>query len=141
MIKFVKTSPFAIVPKFSKKGDAGADLTSIEDGEILPLSRAIFRTGLCVEIPEDYYIQISPRSGLAAKNGIDTLAGVIDSGYRSEVKVILYNTDKEKTYKIHKGDRIAQIIILKYFNFEFKEVESLSESDRGIDGFGSTGIN
>ena len=97
------------------------------------------RTGVFMEIPEGYYGRIAPRSGLAHNHGIDVLAGVVDSSYRGEIRVVLFNTDKEEPFQIQAGDRIAQIIIEKHYNFEFVEVEDLSETARGADGFGSTG--
>jgi len=97
------------------------------------------KTGLSVEIPEGYYGRIAPRSGLAHKNGIDVLAGVVDSSYRGEIRVILYNTDKEETLQVRSGDRIAQMIVERHYNFEFVEVEDLSVTERGEGGFGSTG--
>ena len=92
-----------------------------------------------MEIPEGYYGRIAPRSGLAHKNGIDVLAGVVDSSYRGEIRVILYNTDKEETLQVRSGDRIAQMIVERHYNFEFVEVEDLSVTERGEGGFGSTG--
>jgi dUTP pyrophosphatase len=119
--------------------DAGADLAASEDKTIPPLSRSTIRTGLAVEIPEGYYGRIAPRSGLAHNHGIDVLAGVVDSSYRGEIRVVLYNTDKEEPFQVGAGDRIAQLIIEKHYNFEFVEVEDLSQTDRGASGFGSTG--
>lgn len=120
--------------------DAGADLCSIEDLVISPLERKPVSTGISIEIPEGYYGRIAPRSGLAYKNGIDVLAGVIDSSYRGEIKVILFNSDKENYFEIKKGDRIAQLIIEDHFNLEFEIVDDLSYTARGQGGFGSTGV-
>jgi dUTP pyrophosphatase len=92
-----------------------------------------------MEIPDGYYGRIAPRSGWALKYGIDTLAGVIDSDYRGEVGVILYNTDKEIPFNIKMGDRIAQIVFEKYYTFQIQETEILEFSKRGTGGFGSTG--
>lgn len=127
------------VPFRANKTDAGADLCSSEDLQIGPLERKAVPTGISIEVPEGYYGRIAPRSGLAYKNGIDVLAGVVDSSYRGEVKVILFNTDKNNYFEIKKGDRIAQLIIEDHFNFEFEIVEELSYTDRGSGGFGSTG--
>ena len=117
---------------------AGLDLSSNESGIIEPLSRVMISTGLMIKIPDSYYARIAPRSGLAFKYGIDVLAGVIDSDYRGEIKVILYNTDKNKKYEYKKGDKIAQLIIEKYYDFEIKLVDELDNTQRGYNGFGST---
>lgn len=119
--------------------DAGMDLLAAEDRTIAPLSRATISTGIFMEIPEGYYGRIAPRSGLAHKYGVDVLAGVVDSSYRGEIRVILYNTDAEEAFQVRTGDKIAQIIIEKHYNFDFVEVEELSDTPRGSGGFGSTG--
>lgn len=129
----------AKTPFRANKTDAGADLCSAEDAIITPLERKAIGTGISIEIPEGYYGRIAPRSGLAYKNGIDVLAGVVDSSYRGEIKVILFNTDKENNFEIKKGERIAQLIIEDHFNFEFDVVEELTYTERGFGGFGSTG--
>lgn len=129
----------AKIPSRSNPTDAGADIFSLEDSTIGPGERAIVNTGISIEIPEGFYGRVAPRSGLAAKHGIDILAGVIDSSYRGEVKVVMLNTDREKSFHVSKGDRIAQLIIESHFNYPIVESESLQESDRGSCGFGSTG--
>jgi dUTP pyrophosphatase len=139
MINTKKLHELAILPKRNNSTDAGADLYAVEQVVIPPQSRAIVSTGISVEIPEGFYGRIAPRSGLAAKHGIDVLAGVCDSSYRGEIKVVLINTDKEKEFEITYGDKIAQLIIEQHFNFDFSEKEELSESDRGANGFGSSG--
>jgi dUTP pyrophosphatase len=137
-IKVKKTNILARIPTRSNPTDAGADLYSIEDCSIEPQERRIISVGICLEIPEGYYGRIAPRSGLAAKHGVDVLAGVVDSSYRGEIKVVLYNSDKKMPFHIEGGDRIAQIIIEDHFNPEFEESE-LSDTERGAGGFGSTG--
>lgn len=139
-IRFTRT-PSASKHPFARANaaDAGADLAAAEERSIAPLSRATIRTGLAVEIPEGYYGRIAPRSGLAHNHGIDVLAGVVDSCYRGEIRVVLYNTDKEEPFQVRPGDRIAQMIVERHYNFEFVEVDDLSETDRGEAGFGSTG--
>jgi dUTP pyrophosphatase len=92
-----------------------------------------------MEIPDGYYGRIAPRSGWALKYGVDTLAGVIDSDYRGEVGVILYNTDKEIPFNIKMGDRIAQIVFEKYYTFDIEVSDEISKTSRGDGGFGSTG--
>jgi len=129
------------VPSRANPTDAGADIYSIEQCIIQPLERKAISTGIRMEIPEGYYARIAPRSGLAVKNGIDILAGVVDSSYRGEIKVVLYNSDKSNSFFVNPGDRIAQLIIEKHYNFDLIEVvEELSDTDRGSGGFGSTGI-
>lgn len=138
-IKYKKLDPRATVPLRANSTDAGADLFSIVDIELLPMSRALIKTGLSIEIPEGYYGRIAPRSGLAFKNGIDVLAGVIDSSYRGELCVLLLNTGSD-SFRIQSGDRIAQLIIEAHYNMIFEESSDLAESNRGIGGFGSTGV-
>lgn len=139
MIKIKKLHELALIPKRNNPTDAGADLYSVQDVVIPPQSRAMVSTGISIEIPDGFYARIAPRSGLAVKNGIDVLAGVCDSSYRGEVKVVLFNTDKESSFEITYGDKIAQLIIEQHFNFNFLEVEELEDSDRGEKGFGSSG--
>lgn len=139
MIKIKKLHELAIIPKRNNESDAGADLYAVQQITIPPLSREIISTGISLEIPEGFYGRIAPRSGLAAKHGIDVLAGVCDSSYRGEIKVVLINTDKEKEFEITYGDKIAQLIIEQHFNFDFIETEELAESNRGNHGFGSSG--
>ncbi len=153
-VKFVKLNNLAIVPSRQKTGDAGYDLYATESVRIKPMSRALVSTGLSIEVPQGYYARIAPRSGLAVKNGIDVLAGVVDSSYRGEVKVVLMNLSIDLAsmmgltpniagssfdFNIKAGDRIAQLIIEKYHAVDWQEVESLSTTER-TGGFGSTGV-
>lgn len=119
--------------------DAGMDLRASEDALIQPLGRVTVPTGIHLEIPNGFYGRVAPRSGLAHKHGIDVLAGVVDSTYRGEVKVVLHNTDRYEVFRVSAGDRIAQLIIEKHYNFKFVEVEELRPTDRGSGGFGSSG--
>jgi dUTP pyrophosphatase len=137
-VKVKKTHILAQIHTRSNPTDAGADLRSIEDCVVETQERKVISTGIFLEIPEGYYGRIAPRSGLAANRGIDVLAGVVDSSYRGEIKVVLYNSDKKMPFHIEGGDRIAQIIIEDHFNLEF-EVSELSDTERGAGGFGSTG--
>ena len=139
MIKVKKIHELAIVPKRNNPTDAGADLYSVEQVTIPPQCRALVSTGISVEIPEGFYGRIAPRSGLAVKNGIDVLAGVCDSSYRGEIKVVIINTDKDYPFEITYGDKIAQLIIEQHFNFEMIEYDELTDSNRGSNGFGSSG--
>ena len=116
---------------------AGYDLYSSEATVVEPWSRKLVKTDIALEIPTGYYGRIASRSGLASK-GKDVGAGVIDSSYRGEIKVLLINSTSE-AFGVGIGDRIAQIIFEKHFSFEMNKVETLSASDRGANGFGSTG--
>jgi dUTP pyrophosphatase len=130
-----------ILPEYKTDGSSGMDLmANIEQTvKILPGEKKIISTGIMIAIPEQYEIQIRPRSGLAAKNGISVLntPGTIDSDYRGEIKVILINLGKD-IFEIKKNDRIAQMIVCPIIKVELEEVESLSETVRGKGGFGST---
>ncbi len=141
MILVKKLAEDVIVPVFAKEGDAGADLCASENTYINPGDFACVPTGIAAEIPLGYEMQIRPRSGLAAKNGVTVLnsPGTIDSGYRGEIKVILINHGK-RTFLINKGDRIAQAVINACVPTEYIGTDELSGSDRGSNGFGSTGI-
>ena len=130
------------LPTYAKEGDAGADLVANENVMLPPAGgRALISTGIAIAIPEGYAGFVQPRSGLAAKHGVTCLntPGLIDSGYRGELKVLLINTDSETPFEVVKGERIAQLVIQRVESVEFIEVEALSDSDRGSGGFGSTG--
>ena len=130
------------LPAYAKEGDAGADLIANENVVLPPAGgRALISTGIAIAIPEGYAGFVQPRSGLAAKHGVTCLntPGLIDSGYRGELKVLLINTDPETSFEVVKGERIAQLVIQRVESAEFIEVEALSDSDRGSGGFGSTG--
>ena len=130
-----------ILPEYKTDGSSGMDLmANVEQTvKILPGEKKIISTGIMVAIPKQYEIQIRPRSGLAAKNGISVLntPGTIDSDYRGEIKVILINLGKD-IFQINKNDRIAQMIVCPIIKVELKEVESLPKTARGEGGFGST---
>ena len=132
----------AVIPVYKTEGSAGADVSAFLPSSSLiinPHEFRMIRTGLRFEIPQGYEIQVRPRSGLAAKNGITVLntPGTIDSDYRGELKIILASLSEEP-FTINFRDRIAQIVFSKVEKIEFEEVESLSESIRGEGGFGST---
>lgn len=137
-IKVKKLEPKAIIPTRANQSDAGWDLYSVASRNMAPNQRVIYRTGLSFEIPEGYVGLVWPRSGLATKEGVDVLAGVVDSGYRGEVMVCLLNTGV-RYVEIKEGDRIAQILFQEVPHFQLQEVETLQNSDRGEGGFGSTG--
>lgn len=134
-------------PTYERDGDSGFDIRANNEKtiEIEPGHRALIPTGLYFEIPAGFELQVRSRSGLALKNGIMVLnsPGTVDSGYRGEIGVILYNTDKSTPFYIHKGDRIAQGVIASVQTMnktKFVKTDSLSSSERGSGGFGSTGV-
>ena len=154
-IKYSKLIDTAQVPFRANESDAGYVLFSTEYVTIEPFQRKLVATGISVEIPPGFYGRIAPRSGLACKKGIDVMAGVIDSGYRGEVKVLLisfnfegYNL-KPNAYEamfgssnkkdIKPGDRIAQLIIEKCYDVDWQQMKTLKNSERGEGGFGSSG--
>lgn len=134
----------ASLPEYKTAGAAGADVRARLDSpvEIGPCKRAVIPTGLFFEIPEGYEIQVRPRSGLAFKNGVTVLntPGTIDSDYRGELKVVLINLGEEP-FTVSHGDRIAQIVVSPVTRGVFIPCESLSETERGEGGFGSTGVS
>jgi dUTP pyrophosphatase len=129
----------AVVPERAYAGDAGLDLAACE---LAPGGRATVGTGLAVAIPEGYAGFIQPRSGLAAKNGITIVntPGLVDSGYRGELKVILLNTDGNDTFVVEPGMRIAQLVVMLVPGVAPVEVEELPESERGVRGLGSSTV-
>ena len=136
-------APGAVLPVYKTAGAAGADVCAFltQPVTIPPLGRAMIPTGLCLAIPEGYELQVRPRSGLAAKNGVTVLntPGTIDSDYRGEVKVILINLGAED-FTVNNGDRIAQLILAPVTTGSFTPVAALSQTERGAGGFGSTGL-
>jgi len=139
-LKFKRLLPDAILPTYETEGAAGFDLYVAEE-TVSPAGKTILvRTGWAVEIPEGYEIQIRPRSGTTYKTGliVKNSPGTIDSDYRGEIKIIIYNTGERYGHCINKGDRIAQGVLKKVPKAEIIEVEELSETKRGEGGFGST---
>lgn len=141
---YKKLSPDAVDPKYNFEKDSGFDLYAIEDYTLPSMSRAMVGTGLAFNIPDGYEIQVRPKSGLAFNYGLTVLntPSTIDGGYVGEVKVILFNASRE-TYQVKKGMKIAQAVLCpvqqgKYVNLE--NIDELPETDRGSDGFGSTGL-
>jgi dUTP pyrophosphatase len=130
----------AVVPDRAYDGDAGLDLAACERHELGPGERAVVGTGLAVEVPTGYAGFVQPRSGLAAKHGITILnsPGLVDSGYRGEVRIILLNTDQAETFVVEPGMRIAQLVVQAVEAVELDEVGELAESERGARGFGSS---
>ena len=138
----VKLTDGAPLPKHAKPGDAGMDLTTRETVEIAPQGTVMVPSGVSMAIPEGYVGLVFPRSGLSSKRGINLAnnVGVIDSGYRGDVTLPLYNAGHE-TQVVERGERVAQIIIVPFATCECVEVGELSETERGEGGFGSTGMN
>jgi dUTP pyrophosphatase len=130
----------AVVPKRAYAGDAGLDLAACERVELGPGERAVVGTGLAVAIPEGFAGFVQPRSGLASRHGISVVnaPGLIDSGYRGEVRVVLLNTDRREAFVVEPGMRIAQLVVLAVPELELVETEELPESERGVRGFGSS---
>ena len=130
----------ARVPGRAYSGDAGLDLSSCAPISLAPGERALVPTGLAVAIPPGYAGFVQPRSGLAASNGITIVnsPGLIDSGYRGEIQVVLLNTDPERTFAAEAGERIAQLVVLPVPDLDVREVNDLSPSERGARGFGSS---
>lgn len=137
-LRFRKLDANATLPTRGSSSAAGLDLYSIEAVRLTPKQRALVRTGLAVAIPEGYYGRIAPRSGLATKNGIDVLAGVIDADYRGEIQCLLYNTGDE-TVELPGQNKICQLIIEKIVTPPVAWADELPETIRGENGFGSTG--
>ena len=129
------------LPHYANVGDAGLDLYSSETVDLLPGQRKLVGTGIAVAIPSGFAGFVQPRSGLAIREGLSIVntPGLIDSGYRGEIKVIAINTDKEETLHIERGDRVAQLVIQEVPVVTLVEVDELSETERGAGGFGSTG--
>ena len=131
----------AVVPERAYEGDAGLDLAACERAELGPGERAVVGTGLAVAIPEGYAGFVQPRSGLADRHGISIVnsPGLIDSGYRGEIKVILINTDRSTPFVVEYGMRIAQLVVLPIPELELVETDELPETERGVRGHGSSG--
>ncbi len=141
-VQVVRVDPDLPAPAYARSGDAGADLVARVD-VTLPANggRALVPTGVALAIPAGYAGFVQPRSGLALRHGVTCLntPGLIDSGYRDELAVLLVNTDPEAPYRVHRGDRIAQLVIQRVETAVFVDVDELGETERGLGGFGSTG--
>ncbi|HKV35762.1 MAG TPA: dUTP diphosphatase [Pyrinomonadaceae bacterium] len=138
VLRFKQLDSKAVLPARGSSFAAGLDICSIEDVIIEPRQRAIARTGLAVAIPHGFYGRVAPRSGLAVKQGLDVLAGVIDSDYRGELCCVLYNTG-DAAIELPAGSKICQLIIEKIITPQAAWVNDLDETARGAGGFGSTG--
>jgi dUTP pyrophosphatase len=143
-IKVKKVHPDAILPEYAYPSDSGFDLYSVEEITISPFGRSLVPTGICVEIDEFLEIQVRPKSGLAINQGLTVLntPGTVDSGYNGEIKVIVFNTNNNHV-TIKKGMKIAQAVLCPVINGKYVVIEEVGElgvKDRGMNGFGSTGI-
>ena len=141
-LEYTLLSETALAPARAHDGDAGMDLHADEAVHVDPGDRASVGTGIAIAIPEGHAGFVLPRSGLAADHGITLVntPGLIDAGYRGEVRVLLLNTDSTRSFRVMPGDRIAQLVIVKVEAPELAEVGELSETVRGAGGFGSTGV-
>lgn len=130
------------LPEYAYLGDAGVDLRATEDLQLAPFERALVPTGIAIALPSGYAGFVLPRSGLAIKHGISIVnaPGLVDSSYRGELKVALINLDPAQPFIVHRGDRIAQLVVMAVENISFNPVSALPESARGSSGFGSSGI-
>ena len=139
MIKIKKLNENATLPKYAKPGDAGMDFYSNEETTIQPNERKLISTGIAMAIPSGYVGLIWDKSGIATKHGIKTMAGVVDSGYRGEVKILVHNLS-DNPHTIEKNTKVAQMLIQPIEQREVVEVTELDQTERGAGGFGSTGI-
>jgi dUTP pyrophosphatase len=141
-LKICRLRPEAVIPERAYSGDAGLDLAACDRTCLAPGERATIGTGLAVAIPEGYAGFVQPRSGLAARHGITLVnsPGLIDSGYRGEIRVVVLNTDRDSSFTIEPEMRIAQLVIMRLPEVELIEVEELPESERGVRGFGSSRV-
>jgi dUTP pyrophosphatase len=140
-LRFTRLSPEATAPSQAHEGDAGYDLYAAEAARLEPGARASIGTGIAVAIPDGCAGLVLPRSGTAARHGISLVnaPGLIDSGYRGEVRVLLLNTDRDEPFEIEPGERIAQLMLVRFESPPAEETDSLDETTRGQGGFGSTG--
>jgi dUTP pyrophosphatase len=141
-LRVQRLHPAALLPVRAHVDDAGYDLRALEAATLAPGQRRMVRTGIAVELPVGHAGLVLPRSGLAARHGIALVnaPGLIDAGYRGELKVLLLNTDREATFEVAAGDRIAQLVIVAVATPEIVEAATLAATVRGEGGFGSSGI-
>lgn len=132
----------AVLPERAYAGDAGLDLAACDRHELEPGARAVVGTGLAVAIPEGFAGFVQPRSGLAARHGLSVVnaPGLVDSGYRGEIRVVLLNTDRTEPFVVEPGMRIAQLVVLPVPELVVVEIEELPETERGVRGFGSSKV-
>jgi dUTP pyrophosphatase len=130
------------LPSYARPGDAGLDLCAAEAVTVEPGARVLVRTGIALAIPDGFAALVVPRSGLALRHGLTVLnsPGLIDAGYRGEVKVLIVNTDRHAEVKVARGDRIAQLVVQRVEEVQLMEVDELPVTERGAGGFGSSGV-
>ncbi|MDQ2850322.1 dUTP diphosphatase [Dermatophilaceae bacterium Sec6.4] len=140
-VRIVRLDTGLQLPSYARPGDAGMDLLARTGLTIAPGHRALIATGIAVQLPDGYAAFVHPRSGLAARHGISIVnaPGVIDSGFRGEIQVILVNLDPRESFSFHRGDRIAQLVVQRVETVSWIEADSLTSSERGNAGHGSTG--
>lgn len=140
-LRFKKLRGDAIIPTQAHAGDAGSDLYAVEDATLEPGGRAKVPTGIAIAIPDGYAGLVLPRSGLAHKHGITltNTPGLIDSGYRGELQVLMLNTDRAEAHEVKAGDRIAQLVLVAFGSPAWTEVDEFDQTTRGEGGFGSSG--
>ncbi|MCW1929758.1 MAG: dUTP diphosphatase [Candidatus Kerfeldbacteria bacterium] len=138
-VRIQKLDPHATLPNYAHTGDAGMDVYSNEDVTLAPQERRAIKTGIAMGVPEGYVALVWDKSGRALKEGLTTMAGVVDAGYRGEVMIVMLNTSSTNA-EIKKGQKLAQILVQPVASPELVEVDSLDETDRSTGGFGSTGL-
>jgi dUTP pyrophosphatase len=142
-LRVLRLDDRASIPTRAYPGDAGFDLHAAESVALAPGARASIGTGIAVQIPEGHAGLVLPRSGLAARHGITVVnaPGLIDAGYRGEIRVLLLNTDAQATFEVSPGDRIAQLLVIRVETPQLEQLEELAASERGAGGFGSSGVS
>lgn len=137
-----RIDPEVPMPAYARPGDAGVDLVTTVDATVAAGERVLLPTGVAIALPEGYAAFVHPRSGLAVRYGVSLLnaPGTVDAGYRGEIKVSLVNLDPREKVVLRRGDRIAQLVVQRVAHAVFHVVDTLPGSDRGADGFGSTGV-
>lgn len=141
-VPIIRLDPDLPTPRYARPGDAGADLLAREDAKLQRGGgRALIPTGIALALPQGFAGFVQPRSGLALRHGVTCLntPGLIDSGYRDELRVLLVNTDPDADYEVTRGDRIAQLVVQRVEHVAFESVDELPSSMRGVGGFGHTG--
>ncbi|MFD1858730.1 dUTP diphosphatase [Aeromicrobium camelliae] len=140
-VQIQRLDPGIEPPRYARPDDAGADLVSTVDVELAPGERALVPTGIAIALPEGFAAFVHPRSGLALRHGLSVVntPGTIDAGYRGEIKVLLINHDLHESVTIHRGDRIAQLVVQRVEHVRFVDVPALPVSERGEGGYGSSG--
>lgn len=140
-VQVLRLDPGVPLPAYALPGDAGADIVTAVDVELAPGERAVLPTGVAISLPDGYAAFVHPRSGLAARAGLGLVnaPGTVDSGYRGEIKVIVINHDRAAPLRLHRGERIAQLVFQRVERASFVEVDALPTSERGAGGHGSTG--